>query len=303
MPDYNKKRSGGVRRKGRYNGFWLFLLSMIISFCILGCLFLGLLYYTRTNGVLEPQEDIPYISEYHPSKDENMTVLLMGCETPESPPELFVLFKYDAPRGRLRCITFPSALICKTSQGREDTLAGQYDYSGIGGAVDALGKLLDIEIDRYMRVQRLGLSNIVDFFGGVPYNLTTPREIGEETLLAGEQLLDGRRLSALCFADASEKAPLPDCGLQAELTSLLIKSGFSEFSPTKYSALSNSVFYNSETNITQYDFALRQEGFLNSIKKESLEIGEYSLKGLYSSDYSAFYPNMQSLKEVKEFLL
>lgn len=290
------------KQKGQRNGFWLFLLSMVISFCILGSAFLIFLYYTRANGVVEEKQDVPYISEYHPSIEENMTLLFLGCETPESSPELILLFKYNAPKGTIHAVSLPPSLLCETTNGRLDTIQGQYDYAGIGGGVEALELTLGLKIDRYIRAQRLGISNLADFLGGVPYKLAHPRDIGDETLMAGEQLLDGRRLTALFFADASEEALVPDTKLQAELLSILISGGLKSFSPTRYSSLSTALFYNCETSMSQYDFALRQEGFLNSIKKESLKTNTRSLQGTYNSDYTSFYPNEQSLKEIKEFL-
>ncbi len=263
---------------------------------VLGSVFLVILILSKSNNVNVKQEAIPYISEYHPSREESLAVLFLGCEEAESLPDVAVLLYYDAPQGIIYPIVLPTITVSTVNQ-KTDTLQGHYDYEGMRGGVNAIKSLFEIELDRYARLQKVGASNIVDFFGGIPYNLPYDRIIGNETILKGEQLLDGRRVSSLLFS--KNKNGSCDCKLQSELISKLLEQGFDKNLVEKYTSFVSAVFYNSETNLNQYDFAKRQTGFLNRLKLDSMVITEIIVEGEYNSNFTSFYPSKESIEKVK----
>lgn len=290
--DYPRKYKA---RKPRNYSALTFAISLIVSFCILGGFYMLMLTYQRDKLASEEQEGVPYSgdnrSDYHPGKGESLTLLLLGVSEPASLPEISALFYYNAPQGSLSIITLPAATVCENKAGRIDSLRGHYDYEGLAGGVNAINGLFSIESEKYIRMQKIGFANMTDFFGGLPHET----ESGEEILL------DGRRLSDMIFAEAA-KPHTSNPAVQAELMSLLLKKGFTSTLLPQYEAFINAVFYNAETNLNQTDLARRQTGFLSRIKQDSLIIKNYTLKGKYNSDYSAFYPNEESLKEIKEVL-
>lgn len=284
----------------RFHGAFVFLISMLIGFAVLGGLMLAFISYTKTHVADIKEENIPYISEHRPSKEESMSLLLLGCEKAESEPALSLLIKYDAPKGILTAVICPSATVATKNSGRTDSIKGHYSYEGIGGSVEAASALFETDIDRYIRVQKTGIANMVDFFGGVPFDVKSGIRNESETILKGEQLLDGRRFCSLIFHEP--KAGVQNTAVQAELLKALLNRGLSKELADKYDALSSAIFYNFETNINHHDFAKRKTGFLNLLKLDSLVIRTYELKGIYKNGYELFIPNAQSLKQIKEAL-
>lgn len=256
--------------------------------------------YTQTEVVDKNKENIPYISDYHPSRDEDLTILVLGCELPTSTPSLAILLDYNAPEGELNIISLPTSLVCTTSADRVDTLVGHYNYEGIRGCVDAVSNLFSIKDCKYIRIQQNGISNMVDFFGGLPYTITTYKEIAEQQFFPGEQLLDGRRFSTLLL----EITPMgiTDNSTQANLVYDLLKRGLSLSLVDKYDSFIKAIFYNCETDLNQLDFAKTKTGFLNRLKLQTLILNKHSLKGDYHNNYSNFTPSPDSFNSISKLL-
>lgn len=281
------------------NGTVVFLVTMIISFLVLGIVFLAVLFFSKSKNVNENQENIPYKSEYQSTKEENLAILVLSCEEPESLPDSVTLLYYDAPQGIIYPIVLPSNTVCTTNS-RTDTIQGHYDYEGTRGAVNAVNSLFSIEIDKYIRLQKVGTSNIVDFLGGIPYNLSTERTIGNETILKGEQLLDGRRVCSLLFAKNDNN--ICDYKLQSELITKLLESSINKKLVDKYTNFVSTIFYNCETNLNQYDFAKRQTGFISKLKLDSMVTKETIIHGQYNMDYTAFNVSKDSINTINSLI-
>lgn len=262
---------------------------------ILSCVFLVVFILSKSDNANTDQESIPYISEYHPSKDENLSILLLGCDQAESLPDLALLLYYDAPQGILYPIVLPTVTI-STVNDRTDTLQGHYDYEGMRGGVNAMKSLFSIELDRFGRLQKAGIANMVDFLGGLPYHLPNDRVIGGDTILKGEQLLDGRRVASLLLSKNNNS--LCNYKLQSELITKLIKNSFHDKLVERYEQFVSAFFYNTETNLNQYDFAKRQTGFLNRLKLDSVVTTELIVEGEYNHNFTEFYPDEESIKKV-----
>lgn len=281
-------------------GLLIFLISLLVSLCVFGTLFALFSIYTQTEVVDKSKDDIPYVSEYNPSRDEDLTILLIGVELPTSDPSLVALLDYNAPKGEFNIISLPTSLVCTTSIGREDTLVGHYNYEGIRGCVDAVSNLFSLSNCKYMRIQQNGISNMVDFFGGLPYTVTTYKEVNTQQFFPGEQLLDGRRFSTLLL-EITEYG-ISDNTTQADLLHDIITRGFSIELVDKYDSFVKSIFFNCETDINQLDLAKSKTGFLNRLKLESLVIEKYSLKGDYSNNHTEFYPIDTSFNSIAKIL-
>lgn len=281
------------------NGAYVFFITLIISFMVLSSIFLLVLIFSKTDNASVKQEDIPYISDYSPSIDESLAILLLGCEEPQSLPDFSLLVYYDAPHGIVYSIALPSVAVSASSE-RTDTLQGHYDYAGLHGCMNGVKAMLGIELDRYARFQKAGISNMVDLLGGIPYTLPANITIGNEKLLQGEQLLDGRRVSSLVFAKDDHGSP--NTALQSEMLAKLLEQSFDDTLVEKYDSLVSNIFLNCETNLNQYDFAKRQTGFLNKLRLDSLVIEEIIVKGEYNSDFTEFYVSEESIEEIKKLI-
>lgn len=278
---------------------WVFLASAGISFVILGTIFGLFFYFTDATKIDKNQEDIPYISQYVPSPKESINVLVVGCEQENYPPSFLMLFCYDAPNGIIYVTSLPIQSL-STVGIREDTLEGHYDYQGLQGSVVATENLVSIKIDRYVRFNKENVSNLVDFLGGIDYELTDDLKVGEETFIKGKQLLDGRRVSTILFG--KKENDVYNTSMQEELVSKLIQQRFNQTLADKYAKFSSTFFYNAETDLNQYDFALRQKGICSKMQLDSVVVKMLPLHGSYNLDKTQFTPNRQSIEEVVKVL-
>lgn len=286
--------------KSSSKGFFIFFISLLISLCVFGTMFILFSKYTQVEVVDKNKTDIPYISDYKPNKDEDLTILLIGCEQPTSDPSLVVLLDYKAPEGEFNIITLPTTLVCTTSFGREDTIIGHYNYEGIRGCVDAVSSLFSLSDCKYIRIQQNGISNMVDFFGGLPYTVTRYKKIDNQEFLPGEQLLDGRRFSSLLLEITPQG--VTDNTTQASLLYDIFTKSFNQDLVDKYDNFIKAVFYNTETDINHLDFARSKTGFLNRLKLDSLVLEQFALKGDYSNNYTRFTPSATSFNAIAKIL-
>lgn len=285
---------------GRKKGTAIFIASACVSLVVMGCLLLLFLLYMKTTAQAEAvKKDVPYEESYQPGKDESLEVVLLGCEEAESLPELVLLFAYDAPKGIVKVVGIPSRVIC-TVDDRTDTLAGHYDYEGVRGAVNAVRSLLSQDVDRYLRTQRTGLSNLVDFLGGVELNPEGELHVGGLTLSPGRQLLDGRQVTEFTFVKDSYQCT--DVDFQVRLVSGLLEQRFRQRLTEGYDAFTDAIFYNCESNLSRYDFVQRKRGFTSYCRDGNLVIQSMVVEGEYNFDRSMFTADIESVESITEFL-
>lgn len=286
--------------KEKQKGILVFFISLLVSLCVFGTIYVLFSLYAQTEVVDKVKDDIPYISNYTPSRDEDLMVLVIGCELPASDPSMVMLFDYNAPEGELNIISLPTSLVCTTSNGRVDSLVGHYNYEGIRGCVDAVSNLFSIQNCKYLRIQQNGISNMVDFFGGLPYTITKYKDINQQQFFPGEQLLDGRRFSTLLLEITDYG--VADNSTQADLVYDFIKRYFNQDLVDKYDSFQKAIFFNCETDLNQLDFARSKTGFLNRLKLDSLAIQKFALKGDYTNDYTEFFPSDVSFNSIAKIL-
>lgn len=278
----------------------IFFASLLISLLVFGSIFFFFLRRIQQSRQTDSlQEDVPYLRQYQPTSQENLSLLLLGCKKAGSLPGYIALFHYDAPQGILTVIFLPPETLI-TSEARRDTLAGHYEYAGIKGCVRAVGALLGQEPERYLRLQKKGVSNLCDYFGGADYELKEDVVIDGETILKGAQRMDGRRIAGFLFEpDARGRT---DLERQSELTCRVLQGGLDAEAAEEYGELASVVFYNAETNLNQYDFVLRQQGFTDRLSSDSLVIRSVLLEGSYNHEEKGLVPNRSSIDEIREIL-
>lgn len=284
----------------KQHGFLVFFISLLISLCVLGSLFIIFSRYTQVEVVDKSKQDIPYISDYKPNRDEDLSILLIGTKQLSLDPSLVVLLDYNAPEGEFNIITLPTSLICTTSSGREDTIIGHYNYEGIRGSVDAISNLFSLSNCKYLRIQQNGISNMVDFFGGLPYFNTSYKKIETMEFFPGEQLLDGHRFSTLLL-EITEQG-ISDNSAQTDLLYDMFSKSFNIDLVDDYDNFVKSIFYNCETDLNHLDFARIKTGFLNRLKLDSLVIQNFAIKGNYNHNYTKFTPSDTSFNTISDIL-
>lgn len=290
------------KNSGRKKGIGIFFLSMFVSLIVLGGIFTLYFLYTRTEKTQQGQEDIPYEISYAPKPSENMKILIIGCEKIHLPPKFFLLISYKATQGEISATVIPPNAVVTVGV-REDTVMGHYDYEGIRGGVNAVKSLLVCEIDRYARLDRTGLANLVDFLGGMDYDLqqqaTYTGDGYTETFVRGKQLLDGRRTTALLFQ--TKKGQI-NTDLQQELTNEFLTQRFRQSLDDKLPNFISAFFYNAETNMNQYDFVIRQKGLSMYLRQDKLKIHSMPLTGEYVQSDNTFIADTHSIETIMNYL-
>lgn len=244
--------------KDAHRGLKIFFITLTVSFVVMMCIFL-LFFLFGSFGISEPtaqtENNIP---AYTAKPEENLNLLLIGCERTELPPSTIMLIRYNAVESSITLIPLdPDTRVVINDQ--QTTLAAQYDYASIHGCVLAVKNLLSCDVDRYIRINAVGMANLVDYLGGIQYEFTDGITAKGLPFPAGRQLLDGRRVGAIM----SDDAPL---AVKGNLIKGYIDQHFT--SSLDYNKLTSALFYNIETNLNQYDLAFRQKGFFSAIGGE-----------------------------------
>lgn len=285
----------------KIKGFLVFFISLLVSLCVFGTLYVLFSIHSQAQVVDNNKDDVPYISNYTPSRDEDLTILLIGCEVSAADPSLVMLLDYKAPEGEFNIISLPTTLVATTTSGRVDTITGHYNYEGIRGCVDAISNLFSIKDCKYLRIQQNGISNMVDFFGGLPYTITNYKKINEQEFLPGEQLLDGRRFSTLLLEVTPQG--ITDNSTQSDLFYAILSKAINQDLVDRYDNFIKAIFFNCETDLSQLDFAKRKTGFLNRLQLGSLATSSHALKGDYTDNYTKFSPSATSFNSIAQVLV
>lgn len=278
-------------------GTWTFLISLFISFIILSIVFTLFFLYSKLQEADSSVDNVPVVEVYKPKRDESINVIFIGCNQLNAPPTLITMLTYDAPNGAVSITALPPSALATVGI-KTDTLAKHYDYEGIRGGVNAVKNLLLTDVDRYVRIDKQGIANLVDYLGGLEYDLVESVTCGDELFSPGKQLLDGRRVASLLLNESVLEQSRTS--LQRDLIKALISQRFTKPLVKKYDGFISAFFNNCETNLNQYDFAVRQKGLVQCFQNDSLLVNEISIAGSYNLSSTEFTPTSESLQSAIE---
>lgn len=242
----------------------VFFISFAVSFVILMCVFLifFILGTSKDRKASAVKDGVPYYSDYVATEEENINMLVLGCEKTESEPSFLLFASYDAVRST---ITFqeldPTQFV--SYKDRVDTLGGHYNRQGITGCVNAAEQQLGVTIDKFVRINAVAIANMVDYLGGIQYEFKKQIICKGQTFTEGKQTLDGRRVATILLDDANPQ-------IKQALIESYFAQHFNKQLADRFGKYVTAFFYNAETNFNQYDFAIRQKGFLNALYKSTL---------------------------------
>lgn len=258
--------------KSSRGGMKVFFITLIISFVLLMCIFLAILLIGSADTTKQVDlAQVPYV----PSVQENINVLVFSCEQTNLPPTTMTLVCYDAQNATLGIVNVPTSLAIN-----DKTMLEWYDYEGIRGGVRATEDFLQCDIERYVRVNSDGLTTLVDFSGGINFDLPAAITCKEVAFTQGKQLLDGRRYAALAFGSP----------FSVDLINQYWAQVFTSELADKFDRFLLAIFNSCETNLNQYDFAVRQRAVMESLQQNTISINKYNLN------------NMDSINQVRELL-
>lgn len=231
----------------------LWFKSFMISFLLLFSI--GILFVSKVTeqNIESVKTDKPINSDYQPQPDEAANVLMMFCKKKTEVIDTFMLIRVDAYQNAVSIAQIPSETN-STVNTKTASLSDLYRYGGMETAKKGVENLFFIEINYWMRMDDAGLSDCVDYLGGVEYDVPKSMEYVEanrQTLQieAGKQLIDGRRFCGLLREGQGTDL---FCALgQQKLTAGMAKDT---------GKLLAKMTENADTNITAYQIAFFESG-------------------------------------------
>jgi len=282
--------------------FLRFTKSFLLSFLFL--LFFALLIILWTLSSTPNHQPIvmqsPSSTVYLPDEDEVLTIFIAGCVTRASVAEYFYILRYE--KNKINIFPLPSKSVA-TVDGKKFNLSKFYDYGGTEMALSAAENIFEIKIDRYIRVDFNTLSNIVDFFGGITYNLEhdiiykdSKNEV-DINLEKGYQTLDGRRFAALMRYEDDALDEIVQINrrtfLLCEFLSKHLNKNISEETDNILSLLLEM-----DGNINDYDIVSRKQGFQSLLENNLLTVNAIELTGTFQNN-GVFEFSSESIVNVK----
>ncbi len=250
----------------------LFIKSFTLAFILL--FGIGVLAVTTLIQSQEPvivQTNTTVQQRYQPGEDEVLNILLMLCKNRSDIADTYILLQINAYENSVAIAQIPADLQ-STVNVRTDSIAGLYDYGGIEMAKKGVENLFFIEIDRTVRIDDASLTTLVDYLGGMEWNVDEQIAYqdanGEELILQpGRQAIDGRRFCVLMRSDYAVEAL---CSLAAQRCNESLLGRLQSF----FSLLGT----NTDTDLTAYDFEYFRKGWEQmmidhnaTVKKDAVE--------------------------------
>ncbi len=178
---------------------WLkaFIISFVLLFSIGLLLVTWFIQMQKPAAVTQETES----SRYQAQPDEVVNVMLLLQKEKEEAPDTILLARIDACHNQVSLLNVPldldSTVNTKTKTLKQYAKAG--DKTQLKKAVE---NLFFIEIQRTVQMDDAGLSNCIDYFGGiewdVPESVVCQEEDGSTLYIErGRQWIDGRRFCAL----------------------------------------------------------------------------------------------------------
>lgn len=273
-----------------YRLFWKTFLISVVS---LGVIFAVFYFVTLrpAKNVSQQQVSIPIEESYTPSISDNQNILVIGCDERSEPAKFFLLLRFDAEENCCYITPLPPEAEA-TVNVKTMTLSEHYDYGGSEYAITAAENMFLIHIQKYIRVDKISLSALVDYFGGMEIQLSQKAETENYQFENTKQRVDGARMAELLL--------LGDTKLNSELVSAFINQCLNESLIEKRQSFYSILFNQCDTNFTSLDLSNLTTPIKRFFSKKENKSVMLLLDGEYFEDGSHFTANEQSIQEIKK---
>lgn len=250
--------------------------------------------------------------------DSAFTILLAGIEREKEEKngrsDMLLVVTVNPNSPKISMVNIPrDTLVYIEDLGYEDKINHAYSNGGIDYTINTVEKLLGIPMDYYVSTDFQGFEDIVDTIGGVEVDVPFSFKIqladfSWKTYTKGPMYLEGDE--ALAYVRMRKKDPEGDKGRnsrQKQVIQDIVNKATSFSNITKVDNLVKDVGENVRTNIPASEYF----GLMKLYQKiKSSPIEQLQLEGIDKKKYSKiekkevwyFYPNIESLNELKETL-
>lgn len=288
-----------------------FFFSFTLSLAVLGILSAGILFLTN---FFESENALPQLAaetpEYQPTEEDGLTILAMGSKDDITPPDRYMLIRFEPEEGVIRLIPVPKELEA-TVNIKTGTLPQLYDYGGVQMVCDAVRNVFSVKVDRYMKYNDQEFADLVDLFGGVECEVEQTVEYTSESgetvrLVKGVQLLSGKKLTEYFKSPLFTEQTRDECfERRAEIACSAIEQKLVDSIAPRADSLFEAICNLMQTNLNNYDYSIRKEA-IGYIAGSSGEKAEYALiDGDYKEDERdecTFTPSPKGKQTVQAWL-
>lgn len=176
---------GNLREKT--NSFRNFILIFLLLILLLGLGTTGYLYFNNFHLPFNTGKD--KINPIAVKKDEPVNILLMGVDigtpgsTAKNDPkrtDTIILLNYNPKINELNMVSIPRDTLIEIS-GKRRKINESHAIGGVAYLIDAVQKLLDVQVNYYGKVDYAGFRKIIDTLGGVEMKISSNMDYDDDS--------------------------------------------------------------------------------------------------------------------------
>lgn len=233
----------------------------------------------NTNGTLS--------EDFVPDQSMNLSVMTMISDADHDLPSLFIAVVYDAVENRMTYIPVTEGIALQ-SAGR--TLPNIYAAQGGSGVAKAVGGIIGVDFDGYIRFTRNSLLNLLSAFGNVEYDVAKTILITDgsdsEAINSGTQIFTSDMLFRyIMFADFGEGESYR-FNMIGSILIELFNQNVSYIDSSLLDVYASNIMDNAETDLTTDRYKSSKAAMLNTIKYGINPAEYYVPYGDYNDDGS-----------------
>lgn len=226
---------------------------------------------------------------FRPTAEHNFNSMIMLSDKTSDNPELFILVEYNAVDGRIAIIPVPNG-ISVPPEGR--SLPNVYAAQGGGKVVSVIEDIIGIEIDSFVRFDRMGFMRLISSFGNVEYEVVKFMIVYDgaeaETLNVGTHRLTAEtifRLAMFAEYDEGESYRFSNIG---QMFADLINQNYRSVDGSMLDNFFDMIMNDTETDLTDKKYTDHRQALLYTIEYSDdpaeyyVPYGEYADNGAFT---------------------
>ena len=277
--------------KKRKSNWYIYVITFLIALGI------AVLAVQSMEGLLFPEKSTDALNyeavSYLPSEANNMTTLVMLSEMKAGTPDLYMIVGYRPNKETIALIPISRQL--KSNVGfTMATLTEHYQSGGAESVMLAIQNATGVEIDNYVKFDRLSFIGFIDEIGKVSVNSAydipsdTLGEDGNQEifLTAGAHALGGEDLHKYLTYTSDELGEDYRNMTFGSVAMSVFNSNFRSLSSTLLQSYFNKIINTTDTDMRFEDYTLRQQAFMYTSENSYNPAVYYIPYGTYEEDGS-----------------
>lgn len=252
---------------------------------------------TESAGITDNGE---LADDFKPTSAHNFVMLSMLSDAASDNPDLFTIISYNAVENEICLIPLPSGLSVEVTG---STLSSIYFSEGGEAVVKAVGEVVGVNCESFVKMDREAFVSLATAFGNVEYDVGKTTIINDgnmvETINSGEQLFTAEKLFGYIMKADFGEGELYRLNCVADILSELFNQNFRNLDSSILDVYFNMIIENSDTNITAEMYKSRKPALLNTVEYGNQPAGYYIPYGEYTED-GGFRISENSIISIKQ---